>query len=301
MNGFTKLFSNIVTSTIWQENNQTRIVWITLLALADKNGKVNATVPGLANIAKVTISECEAAIEKFLSPDKYSRSQEHEGRRIEVVEGGWRLLNYDKYRAIGRGEDRKEYLLGKKREERERKRQQPSTDVNKSPQGQPIAEAEADKRKEIYKEKNSVELRLAQLLLEEIRKRKPDFKQPNLRKWSVHIDRMIRLDKRKPERIEAIIKWCQADAPKGENGFSWQDNILSTAKLREKFDRLELTMNKSSPGRKLRNFDSTGPSQEYLIEQLEKLLQIPECELTAKDREEIRRLQELCNSRNTTQ
>lgn len=97
-NGFTKLFNSIVTSTIWQEDNETRIVWVTMLAMTDKFGQVDATLPGLANVANVSLAKCEAAINKFLSPDKYSRSRENEGRRIEVIDGGWRLLNHGKYR-----------------------------------------------------------------------------------------------------------------------------------------------------------------------------------------------------------
>lgn len=104
------------------------------------------------------------------------------------------------------------------------------------------AEAEADKR---YSQ-NSTEFRLASLLLSEIQNRKPDYKKPNLQKWTVHIDRMIRLDKRKPGRIESVIRWCQQDAPKGNSNFGWQDNILSTAKLREKFDKLELAMQRKA-------------------------------------------------------
>ncbi len=32
---YTKLFHSIVTSTIWRETDPTRIVWITMLALAE--------------------------------------------------------------------------------------------------------------------------------------------------------------------------------------------------------------------------------------------------------------------------
>lgn|GEM_PF-2780654 len=89
--------------------------------------------------------------------------------------------------------------------------------------------------------------RLSQLLFDLIRQRKPDCKPPNLREWAVVVDCMIRLDSRKPERIEAVIRWCQADTtPRGPNGFCWANNILSTAKLREKFDRLELEMDASA-------------------------------------------------------
>jgi hypothetical protein len=96
--GYTKLFGSIVASTIWREDDKTRIVWITLLALSDKDGYVAGSIPGLADLARVSIVECEQALEKLQQPDKYSRSPEHDGRRIEVVEGGWFILNRAKYR-----------------------------------------------------------------------------------------------------------------------------------------------------------------------------------------------------------
>jgi len=97
---FTKLFSSITASTVWQEPAGTRLTWITMLAMADRYGRIKASIPGLANIANVSLAECETAIEKFLAPDKYSRTKDHEGRRIEEIEGGWALLNHAKYRAI---------------------------------------------------------------------------------------------------------------------------------------------------------------------------------------------------------
>lgn len=97
---FTKLFSTITTSTIWCEPNATRLVWITMLAIADRAGRVGASIPGLANVARVSEAECETAIARLLSPDRHSRTQEHEGRRIVPIEGGWQLLNYAKYREM---------------------------------------------------------------------------------------------------------------------------------------------------------------------------------------------------------
>jgi hypothetical protein len=99
--GYTKLFGSIVASTIWREDDKTRIVWITLLALSDKDGYVAGSIPGLADLARVSIAECEQALEKLQQPDKYSRSPEHDGRRIEAVEGGWFILNRVKYRDTG--------------------------------------------------------------------------------------------------------------------------------------------------------------------------------------------------------
>jgi hypothetical protein len=99
---FTKLFSSITESTIWVEPHPVRIVWITMLAMADKSGRVFGSIPGLANRARVTVEEAEAALQRFKSPDKYSRTytEECEGRRVVDIDGGWRLLNHAKYRAL---------------------------------------------------------------------------------------------------------------------------------------------------------------------------------------------------------
>jgi len=103
---YTKLFSSIVTSTIWSESDRTRIVWITMMAICDKNGEVQGSIPGLARIAGVPVEDCRAAIATFLAPDPDSRTKDDEGRRIEEIDGGWILLNYRKYREMASGEDR---------------------------------------------------------------------------------------------------------------------------------------------------------------------------------------------------
>ena len=115
---FTKLFSSITESTVWMESNETRLVWITMLAMADKHGRVFGSVPGLAHRARVPVESADIALATFMEPDPRSRTKEHEGRRIEEIDGGWRLLNHGKYRAIRDEEDRREYLRVKKAESR---------------------------------------------------------------------------------------------------------------------------------------------------------------------------------------
>lgn len=130
MAGYTKLFSSILHSTIWREPDHVRLVWITLLALAGKTGVVDASVPGLADAARVPLSECETALRRLQEPDPYSRSGDHEGRRIEAVEGGWRLVNYVKYREKMNLDERRAYLAAKQREfRRQHPRKQVSTNV----------------------------------------------------------------------------------------------------------------------------------------------------------------------------
>lgn len=69
------------------------------------------------------MEECEKALAKFLAPDPYSRSPEHEGRRIEPVDGGWQILNHDKYREKLSVEDRREYKRVKQAEYRTRQKE----------------------------------------------------------------------------------------------------------------------------------------------------------------------------------
>jgi hypothetical protein len=126
---FTKLFSSITESTVWMESADTRLVWITMLAMADRKGRVFGSVPGLAHRARVSEEGARLALERFLSPDPDSRTKTHEGRRIEEIDGGWKLINHAKYRAIRDEEDRREYLRVKQAESRRRKRSGPDPNV----------------------------------------------------------------------------------------------------------------------------------------------------------------------------
>jgi hypothetical protein len=124
---FTKLFSSITKSTVWCEPHTTVRVWITFLADCDPQGHVHASIPGLANLARVTVEECEIALATFLGPDPYSRTADFEGRRIEVIDGGWKLLNYDLYRS--RRDDGARREQNREAQQRCRDRQQASAEV----------------------------------------------------------------------------------------------------------------------------------------------------------------------------
>ncbi len=117
---YTKLFSSIITSTVWMEDDATRIVWITLLAMADKNGEVQGSIPGLARLAGVSLEACDTAIAKFLAPDLRSRTKTDDGRRIEEIDGGWFLLNHAKYRRMASLDDQRERNAARQRRFREK-------------------------------------------------------------------------------------------------------------------------------------------------------------------------------------
>jgi len=145
---FTKLLSSITDSSIWGLDDQTRIVWITLLAMADQNGVVHAAVPGIANRARVPLKATEKALEVFQEPDPYSRDPDHEGRRIKPVDRGYQLLNYCKVRTIRDAERRREQVREAVRRHRARKAEGEDScnqNCNQSNQCKPrLSQAEAD-------------------------------------------------------------------------------------------------------------------------------------------------------------
>lgn len=153
MAGYTKLFSSIIASTVWRGSKDTKILWITMLAMSDRNGIVEGSIPGLADMSRLTIPEAQAALAELLGPDEFSRTKDHEGRRIEAVDGGWAILNHAKYRAKMSTDERREYLRIKKAESRERlsKQRQQTVDVSTESthteaEATPKAKAEAEER-----------------------------------------------------------------------------------------------------------------------------------------------------------
>lgn len=99
MSGFTLLWGKILDSSIWvKESQATRLVWVALLAMKDSLGVVQASHIGLADRAKVSPGECEAALQVLLSADPDDTSGIEGGRRLRVVPGGWQVINHDLYR-----------------------------------------------------------------------------------------------------------------------------------------------------------------------------------------------------------
>ena len=91
----TPLWSDIVDSSVWGQPNHVRILWIAMLAMKDRCGLVSASVSGLARRAVLSNAEVEDGLRILAAPDPESKTKDHEGRRIEAVEGGWLILNHE--------------------------------------------------------------------------------------------------------------------------------------------------------------------------------------------------------------
>jgi hypothetical protein len=103
---------------------------------------------------------------------------------------------------------------------------------------------------------DSDEFRLSKMLFSFIEKRNPKNKEPNMQTWARNVDLMMRVDGRLPEDIERVIRWCQADN-------FWQNNILSTGKLREKFDALMLKAGGSVQTKQTKVVSASGVQYEF--------------------------------------
>lgn len=152
---FSKLDSGITLSSVWAEPYHVRIVWITFLALKNKDGYVRASFSGIQRAANVTVDECIEAIRVLESPDPDSRTPDYEGRRIEKIEGGWIVLNHEKYRV--RSDIQKEQT--KERVRRFREKQKLNSDsvthrnVTQELPSVSVSESESEKKKEDCKGK----------------------------------------------------------------------------------------------------------------------------------------------------
>ena len=114
--GFTKLDENIVMSSIFKEDGITFKVWIALLATCEQNGISPTTIPYLSGLCRVDEEEIEISIEKLSSPDKYSKSNNDEGKRIRKVNGGFEIINYLNYRDYSYSDSPDAVRMRKKRE-----------------------------------------------------------------------------------------------------------------------------------------------------------------------------------------
>lgn len=135
---YAKVFDSMLTSSVWQESHATVRVWFTMLLMKDQDGVVNASVPGLAYAAHVTLDECQQALEVLSGPDQFSRTPDLEGRRIVVVETGWRVVNHSKYRELLSAADRRAYKRKNEQARRDRQRDASGRSTRGQSRGQSV-------------------------------------------------------------------------------------------------------------------------------------------------------------------
>jgi hypothetical protein len=105
------VFKSVVDSTLWSCRGDTIKVFFTLCGKADPEGFVSATADGIRRAADLPLADVEEHLRILSGPDLGSKDRERDptkdGRRIEKVTGGWRVLNLEYYRELSRQESRR--------------------------------------------------------------------------------------------------------------------------------------------------------------------------------------------------
>lgn len=116
---FALLWSGILDSSLWlEETKETRLLWVTMLALKDADGKIIMGVVGLEHRSKLTRDEVLEGLKRLSEPDPNDHSGVEEGRRIREIEGGWQIVNHDMYRFST--EAKREFWRQQKEEQRQK-------------------------------------------------------------------------------------------------------------------------------------------------------------------------------------
>lgn len=96
-----KIFSSIYDGTL-SEDWRALITFQQLIILSDADGMVDMTPQSIARRTGIPIEHIISGLEVLSKEDKYSRTPDQEGRRIELIDDhrpwGWHIVNHEKYK-----------------------------------------------------------------------------------------------------------------------------------------------------------------------------------------------------------
>jgi uncharacterized membrane protein YgcG len=117
--GFTKLDEDFFDSSLVDEGPIPVAIFVLLLSKAKADGIAHVAAPVVGNRLRLTPDQTAEGFRVLQAPDPNSRSLAHDGRRIERVDGGWLILNYQERRAKAHDESVREYERDRKRLQRQ--------------------------------------------------------------------------------------------------------------------------------------------------------------------------------------
>lgn len=124
--GYTPVFDSVFEGSLCGKYPETA-AWLFLLALADKNGHVDKSPNYISALTGMPAADLLKCIEEFCKPDEKSRTTDHDGRRLELIDPtrpwGWRIINHGKYREKARlaAKTAAEVASGKNKERMDRR------------------------------------------------------------------------------------------------------------------------------------------------------------------------------------
>lgn len=121
LGGFVKLYQSVLSSSLWDLDVETRLVFFTMLVSASPIGFVRAATPtAIQRLANIPLESVERALAILEAPDPASRSEEEDGKRVVRVRGGWMVVNLRRYRDGRDPEKRREQNREAQRKHRDK-------------------------------------------------------------------------------------------------------------------------------------------------------------------------------------
>lgn len=98
--GYVKIYGDrLLNSSLHLERWQPRLLFVEMLAMADRYGWVNTPSERvLAQRANLSLDDTRAGLAVLEAPDPESRTPTDDGRRLVRKQGGWQIVNYEHYR-----------------------------------------------------------------------------------------------------------------------------------------------------------------------------------------------------------
>jgi len=229
-----KIFDQIYDGTL-AEDWRAIITFQQFIVLCDADGIVDMTPQAITRRTGIPIEHIKAGIEILEKTDKYSRTPDEDGRRIELIDEhrpwGWHIVNHEKYKRMQDSDTVRAQTRERVRKHREKKRN--VTDGNGQKRH---INTDKDINTNIKPSKSENKFSdedkyFAEYMVNQIKELNPNSKDPNINSWANEIRLMRERDNRDPFEIKRIFDWANNDS-------FWRTNILSPAKLRKQFDQL---------------------------------------------------------------
>lgn len=136
MTGYTPVFDSVFQGTLcgkWPDTG----VWLCLLALADRHGHIDMTLPYISAVTGVPVSTLSECIDRFMRPDPHSRTRDDDGRRLRLLDDsrswGWIVVNHGKYREKARKQMQQIHATESGRDAERKRIERESGGVRRSP------------------------------------------------------------------------------------------------------------------------------------------------------------------------
>ena len=106
-----KIFESMFNGSMVGAGPTVFATWAYVIANVRPPGEIEINPTVLATIIGCPVEEINQAIVKLCAPDKYSRSQEHDGRRLlHAGAFSYAVPTFEKYRKMRNKEERNEYM-----------------------------------------------------------------------------------------------------------------------------------------------------------------------------------------------